>query len=218
MEQTRFLRQLKLDFPYDLTNSQNELLERLGDFIYKFPQDIFLMKGYAGTGKTTVISTLVKNLPKIRKKFVLLAPTGRASKVISSYAGVPAYTIHKHLYYPSTDEFGKPQFSLKKNKLKNTLFIVDEASMISGQQSGDNLLDTSSLLSDLIDFVYSGRGNQLILVGDTAQLPPVGTSLSPALDKDFLHSRSGTHRYTNSILQLIFPTSDVLHLHQVSTA
>jgi len=188
MDKRSFLRQLKLDFPYDLTGSQEKLLDKISDFIYSQPQDIFLMKGYAGTGKTTVISTLVKNLSRINKKFVLLAPTGRASKVISSYSGVPAYTIHKHLYYPSTDEFGKPHFSLRKNKMKNTLFIVDEASMISGQNTGDNLMDTSSLLSDLIDFVYSGKGNQLILAGDTAQLPPVGTGLSPALDKEYLQT------------------------------
>ncbi len=188
MDQKQFTRTLQLDFPYELTGSQEKLLEKLSRFIYQQPEDIFLMKGYAGTGKTTVISTLVKNLSKIRKNYVLLAPTGRASKVISSYSGTPAYTIHKHLYYPSTDEFGKPKFSLRKNKLKNTLFIVDEASMISGESTGDGIFDTSSVLSDLIDFVYSEKGNQLILVGDAAQLPPVGTALSPALDKDFLQS------------------------------
>ncbi len=208
MSRQEFLRTLELGFPYELTQSQQNLLDRLSRFIYEQPEDIFLMKGYAGTGKTTVISTLVKNLPKIQKRNVLLAPTGRASKVISSYSGVPAYTIHKHLYYPSTDELGRPQFSLKKNKLTNTLFIVDEASMISGESSGDGLFNASSLLSDLIDYVYSGKGNQLILVGDAAQLPPVGTSLSPALDAGFLESHFGRKVHTFELNEIVRQTLD----------
>ena len=186
MDSSSFLQHLVRDFPYQLTNSQEKLLKSLTDYLVSGSRDIFLLKGYAGTGKTTLISTLVNNLGHAGKNFVLLAPTGRASKVMSSYAGVPAYTLHKHLYYPSVDQLGRPQFSLKRNKAKNTLYIVDEASMISSQNKGEDLLNASSVLSDLIDFVYSGEGNQLILSGDKAQLPPVGTDLSPALDAEYL--------------------------------
>jgi len=174
------------NFPYDLTKSQKQLLLSLSDFVSNNEKNIFLLKGYAGTGKTTVISTLVNNLWQVHKKFTLLAPTGRAAKVISSYAKKQAFTIHKHLYYPKTDSSGKLKFTLRQNKQRNTIFIVDEGSMISGQNTSDNLFDSSSLLSDLIEFVYSQPGNKLILVGDTAQLPPVGLSISPALDKDYL--------------------------------
>jgi len=174
------------NFPYVLTNSQKQLLRSLSSFVTNNDKNIFLLKGYAGTGKTTVISTLVNNLWQINKKFTLLAPTGRAAKVISSYAKKQAFTIHKHLYYPKTDNSGKLKFTLRKNKQSNTIFIVDEASMISGQNTSDNLFDSSSLLSDLVQFVYSQPGNKLILAGDTAQLPPVGLSISPALNKNYL--------------------------------
>ncbi len=208
MQAKDFYRTLQIDFPYELTNSQSTLLQKITDFLFNQPEDIFLIKGYAGTGKTTIISTLVKNLSKINKKTILLAPTGRASKVMSSYAKIPAYTIHKHLYFPSTDEFGKPHFSLRKNKLKNTVFIVDEASMISGQNTGDKLFDTSSLLSDLINFVYSNTGNQLILVGDKAQLPPVGTSISPALDENYLKSEFDKNIHSFELIEIVRQTLD----------
>ncbi len=208
MQAKDFLRNIILNFPYELTDSQRSLLEKITDFLFNTPDAIFLIKGYAGTGKTTIISTLVKNLSKINKKVVLLAPTGRASKVMSSYAGIPAYTIHKHLYFPSTDEFGKPHFSLKKNKLKNTVFIIDEASMISGQNTGDNFFDTSSLLSDVINFVYSNKGNQLILVGDKAQLPPVGTAISPALDEEYLKSNFNREVQHYELTEIVRQTLD----------
>ena len=208
MQAKDFLRNIILNFPYELTDSQRSLLEKITDFLFNTPDAIFLIKGYAGTGKTTIISTLVKNLSKINKKVVLLAPTGRASKVMSSYAGIPAYTIHKHLYFPSTDEFGKPHFSLKKNKLKNTVFIIDEASMISGQNTGDNFFDTSSLLSDVVNFVYSNKGNQLILVGDKAQLPPVGTAISPALDEEYLKSNFNREVQHYELTEIVRQTLD----------
>ena len=186
MNEQHFLSFLQQDFPYEITQSQDLLLSKLSDFLLSEEKAVFLLKGYAGTGKTTIISTLVANLWKININYTLLAPTGRAAKVMATYAQKTAFTIHKHLYYPKVDSYGKMQFTLKKNKQKNTIFIVDEASMISGVDQGDSIFSQSSLLSDLFSFVYQHKSNKLILVGDTAQLPPVGTNLSPALDKDYL--------------------------------
>jgi len=186
MTKDRFVQNLYNKFPYQATDNQLYLLDKLTRFVFNDKTQIFLLKGYAGTGKTTIISTLVNNLWQAKYKFTLLAPTGRAAKVISSYAGKQAFTIHKHLYYPKTDTSGKVQFTLRHNKQRKTIFIVDEASMISGQNTSDSLFDNSSVLSDLIQYVYSQPDNKLILVGDTAQLPPVGLPVSPALDKKYL--------------------------------
>ena len=176
------------NFPYDATPSQQRVLQQLSDYLFENQNEIFLLKGYAGTGKTTLISTFVNNLWKVKKYFTLLAPTGRAAKVMSTYAKQPAFTMHKHLYYPGSDANGKLSFTLRKNKQQNTVFIVDESSMISGENKSDSLFESSSLLSDLIQYVFSNKGNKLILVGDTAQLPPVGMSVSPALDSDYVSS------------------------------
>jgi ATP-dependent exoDNAse (exonuclease V) alpha subunit len=140
------------------------------------------LKGYAGTGKTTVISTIVNNLIEINKKYVLLAPTGRAAKVIANYSNKPAFTIHKKIYFPKKASGGGVSFTLQPNKHKNTIFIVDEASMISDANSDSKLYENGSLLDDLISYVYSGTNCKMILLGDTAQLPPVNLDISPALD------------------------------------
>ncbi len=173
-------------FPYQTTESQRQLIKHLSHYIFDDNSGIFLLKGFAGTGKTTIISTLVNNLWQVKLRFTLLAPTGRAAKVISSYAHKQAFTIHKHLYFPKTDTSGKLHFTLRQNKQRRCIFIVDEASMISGDNMSDSLFDNRSVLSDLISFVYSKPGNKLILVGDTAQLPPVGLSVSPALNRHYL--------------------------------
>ncbi len=186
MNQQHFKNILEERFPYEATHSQQLLLDKLSTFVLSKESEIFVLKGYAGTGKTTVISTLVNNLWQVKHKFTLLAPTGRAAKVIGTYADKQAFTIHKHLYYPKTEAGGKLKFTLRQNKQRNTIFLVDEASMISGQNTGDSLFDSRSLLSDLIKYVYSQPGNKLIFIGDTAQLPPVGLSVSPALDPDYL--------------------------------
>ena len=145
------------------------------------PEKIFLLKGYAGTGKTSVISALVRALNGLKQKSVLLAPTGRAAKVISGYSGFPAFTIHKKIYrQKSISEF---RFQLSDNLHTDTLFIVDEASMISNTGT-DSEFGSGRLLDDLIEFVYSGDGCTLLLLGDTAQLPPVMQPHSPALEKD----------------------------------
>ncbi len=143
---------------------------------------IFVLKGYAGTGKTTVISTIVNSLLDINKKYVLLAPTGRAAKVIANYSDKPAFTIHKKIYFPKKSSGGGVSFTLQQNKHTNTIFIVDEASMISDNNSDSKLYENGSLLDDLISYVYSGKNCKMILLGDTAQLPPVNLDISPALD------------------------------------
>lgn len=182
-----FYKQLIDSFPFEPTETQNILLLQLSDFIFdKNSKGLFLLKGYAGTGKTSTISTVVTNLCKTGKKSVMLAPTGRAAKVISNYANRPAYTIHKKIYHPRKAKNGGVNFVLQTNKHTNTFFIVDEASMISDATSNSKLFENGSLLDDLISYVYSGIGCKLILVGDTAQLPPVRLDMSPALNADKL--------------------------------
>lgn len=172
------------------TNDQKILLDGLAEYIWDFsdpmanPDKIFMVKGYAGTGKTTVMSALVKSLPDLKLRSVLLAPTGRAAKVISGYAKKNASTIHKKIYRQKSQKDGIGVFALDKNLHKKTLFIVDEASMISNQSFENSIFGTGRLLDDLIEYVYSGENCKLILVGDTAQLPPVGLAISPALDKN----------------------------------
>ena len=182
-----FRNELLKKFSHRPTSRQAKLFEMLVDFIFsKDYQTLFLLKGYAGTGKTSAISALVLNLNKTNKKAVLLAPTGRAAKVISGYSKVPAYTIHKKIYFPKKQQNGSVDFVLKTNKHRNTIFIVDEASMIPDRPQNDKLFEKGSLLDDLISYVYSGYHCKLVLVGDTAQLPPVKLSISPALDENRL--------------------------------
>jgi len=178
------------EFPYSPTPGQQDLIKRLAEFIMsdqgQFP--LFLLEGYAGTGKTTVVSALVKVLPKAGYNAVLLAPTGRAAKVLSLYAQMPAYTIHKRLYRPAMDADGQVHFQVLPNKSVRTLFIVDEASMIpDDRQSNDSgAFQSRNLLEDLIGHVYSGESCKMLFLGDSCQLPPVGIKQSPALDTELL--------------------------------
>jgi len=184
---TDFYKELLQKFPHDPTSKQVELFHLLVDFLFSNEnQSIFLLKGYAGTGKTTTISTLVNSLWKSGRKAVLLAPTGRAAKVISGYSKRQALTIHKKIYFPKKQKNGSVDFVLQPNKHTNTIFIVDEASMIPDKPQNAKLFEKGSLLDDLISYVYSGNQCRLILIGDTAQLPPVKLSVSPALDSDRL--------------------------------
>ncbi len=177
-------------FPYVPTLMQDELLDQLSHFVLdKNKQSLFLLKGYAGTGKTTIISTLISNLWHVGLKAVLLAPTGRAAKVIGKYSNRAAFTIHKKIYHPKKEKNGGVKFVLQKNKHTNTIFIVDEASMIPDRVSDAKLFENGSLLDDLLFYIYSGNNCKLILIGDTAQLPPVKLELSPALDKHTLSSQ-----------------------------
>ena len=174
-------------FPYKPTSGQVQFFDQIGDFIaheeFERYRDCFLLRGYAGTGKTTLVGTLIKVLPRFGYKSVLLAPTGRAAKVMSNYAKKPAQTIHRKIYRQVADPgSGTLAFERQKNYHEDTLFIVDEASMISDEAD----FGGKGLLTDLIDYVFETKGNKLLLVGDTAQLPPVGRELSPALDRNFL--------------------------------
>lgn len=176
-------------FAFEPTSDQLELIQKMGLFFQKIENEhAFLLKGYAGTGKTTIVSALVNALPYLNKKSVLLAPTGRAAKVLSEYSGNRAFTIHKKIYFVQTSRDGHTFLTLQQNKHKNTIFIVDEASMIpdSSQKTDSGLFSGRSLLEDLILYVNEGYHCNLILIGDTAQLPPVGSDLSPALDKEYL--------------------------------
>jgi exodeoxyribonuclease-5 len=165
------------------TEDQSSALRMISAFICDNESDvIFLLRGYAGTGKTSVISSVVRTLDILRMKSVLLAPTGRAAKVLGSFAGKQAYTVHKRIYRQKSVKDGIGNFVLDRNLSRNTFFIVDEASMISNDLSELSIFGSGKLLDDLIEYVYSGIGCKLVLVGDTAQLPPVGSGLSPALE------------------------------------
>ncbi|NNC34079.1 MAG: AAA family ATPase [Croceitalea sp.] len=184
MKTTDFHSILVDKFPHTPTNLQEVTLGKLAQFILSNNDDqLFLLKGFAGTGKTTIIGSIVKNLWQAKMKAVLMAPTGRAAKVMSVYAGTQAFTIHKKIYFPKKVTGGGVQFVLAPNKHRNTVFIVDEASMIPDAPADSKLFGNGSLLDDLIFFVYSGHQCKLILIGDTAQLPPVRLDLSPALDE-----------------------------------
>ena len=186
MNSSFFYSLLKKQFPFTPTIKQDLFFQQIAEFCTNEDNnEIFVLKGYAGTGKTTVISTIVNNVTEINKKYVLLAPTGRAAKVISNYSQKPAFTIHKKIYFPKKVA-GGVSFTMQQNKHKNTLFIVDEASMISDSNTDSNAFEKGSLLDDLISYVYSGTNCKMILLGDTAQLPPVNLDISPALNIDTL--------------------------------
>ena len=182
-------------FPYEPTPGQSELIKRLAIFFANpttpGTRRLFILRGYAGTGKTTVVSSMVQSLPQLGKQTVLLAPTGRAAKVLTAYTGQQAFTIHKKIYLPSTNKDGAMYLRLAPNQHKNTVFIVDEASMIQkGQTSilNSSLFASRDVLDDVIDYVFAGFNCSLMFIGDTAQLPPVGMNISPALDPKFLRS------------------------------
>lgn len=187
MVNTYLGQQIKTNFPYKPTFEQENVVKILADFLFCRKMDVlFLLKGYAGTGKTSLIGALVKTLDQLEQKCVLLAPTGRAAKVFSHYAGHPAYTIHKKIYRQKTFSNEMDNFSINDNLHQHTLFIVDEASMIANDGLSGSMFGTGRLLDDLIQYVYSGQGCRLMLIGDLAQLPPVGEEESPALSADVL--------------------------------
>ena len=172
-------------FGFEPTDGQAIVLYHLSAFLLSQKENpTYILKGYAGTGKTTLVKTLVKTLPFIGMRYVLMAPTGRAAKVLSSYTGQNASTIHRRIYQAMTFPDGSIRIARAENKFKNALFIVDEASMIGEQKE----FGGSSLLDDLLGYVFSGENCRLLLIGDTAQLPPVGSNESPALDCEYLKS------------------------------
>jgi len=174
-------------FPYEPTSCQTAMLQTVADFLTSDDGDILVVNGYAGTGKTPAVAAVVSALASLELSTVLLAPTGRSAKVLSQYAGRPASTIHKHIYRQKSfgaDGFG--QFSLAPNKARNTLFIVDEVSLIGITSDGGSAFGTGDLLADLVSFVRAGTDCRLLLLGDAAQLPPVGLDASPALSEEYM--------------------------------
>jgi exodeoxyribonuclease V len=204
-DRQKFIQLFYENFPYEPTPDQVELIEKLAGFMFS-PEvsSVFVLKGYAGTGKTSVISGLVKILPRLGASSVLLAPTGRAAKVLASYSGKPAHTIHRKIYSLKETAEGAFSFSVAPNQHQDTLFIVDEASMIALQNNDDSsLFGSGNLLDDLLSYVYSGSNCRLILIGDVAQLPPVKSNESPALDIPFLRSAFHLSIHTSELKQVV---------------
>lgn len=193
-------------FPHEPTPQQLELFGKLHTFLTSDNGDeCFILKGYAGTGKTTVLGALVKVLRNYNFKYVLLAPTGRAAKVITAYSGRKAFTIHKKIYRKKSAANVDEAFLLGDNLADNTLFIVDEASMISDEIG---IGHRASLLYDLINFVYNTKNCKLMLVGDTAQLPPVGSIDSPALDAALMKDKFGLDIYSFELTDVLRQQKD----------
>ncbi len=191
MIKKQFIHIIRELLPFGLTDDQLKLTDIFAEFTFsKIEKELLVIKGYAGTGKTTMISAYIKSLTNLKIKSVLMAPTGRAAKVLAGYSEYIVTTIHKKIYRQksSKDAFG--DFVLDKNLHTNTFFIVDEASLISEHQQDTSVFGSGNLLSDLISYVYNGKNCKLILVGDSAQLPPVGYSESQSLNKSFLETFS----------------------------
>ncbi|HWD87410.1 MAG TPA: AAA family ATPase [Mucilaginibacter sp.] len=198
--------QISKAFPHEPTPQQTELFGKLHQFLLSDNGDeCFILKGYAGTGKTTVISALVKALKYYNYKSVLLAPTGRAAKVISGYSGRKAFTIHKRIYRKQSAMNIDVPFRLADNLSNDTLFIVDEASMISDEAAPGH---RQTLLHDLVDYVYNTKNCKLVLVGDTAQLPPVGSDYSPALDFNLMKKSFALDLHTFELTDVLRQEKD----------
>lgn len=187
MIQDTFFRCFERDFPFEMTPMQQTAAQELSRFVLTPDNSgLFILRGYAGTGKTSLVASLVRVMLRLQRRVTLMAPTGRAAKVFTQHASAPAYTIHKVIYRQKRMDDQNAGFSLNINKARHTLFIADEASMIANESSGSTFFGSGRLLDDLLRFVYSGEGCRLLLVGDTAQLPPVGEEESPALSASVL--------------------------------
>lgn len=187
---SNFLSEIQHQFGFEPVGDQSAAMKKLVDFTFDpAVNSIYILSGYAGTGKTTLLGAYVKALGAIKKKTVLLAPTGRAAKVLSSRSQKQALTIHKRIYRKETVAGGGVHLALAPNLNKHTMFIVDEASMIGDYtMDSDGSVSGRNLLQDLINYVFGGEGNKLIFVGDEGQLPPVGSDFSPALNKQYLEN------------------------------
>tara|TARA_X000000368_G_C23053606_1_gene722729 strand:+ start:138 stop:1541 length:1404 start_codon:yes stop_codon:yes gene_type:complete len=215
MRSKKLQEKLRLHFPFTPTTEQDKRITDIADFVSTIAnRSIFLLKGYAGTGKTTLVSTLVRSLPILGKRSVLMAPTGRAAKVLSKYSKKLASTIHKKIYWIRTNKNGNTFIKLKENTHNNTIFIVDEASMIS--ENSDKGFGNRSLLDDLIEYVYKGSDCKLLLIGDTAQLPPVHLDMSPALNEDKLEENYNQQVICKELTQVVRQKEDSLILENAT--
>ena len=215
MDRNTLFNILANNFGFTPTEDQAKVLYHLSAFILtEKERPLYLLRGYAGTGKTTLVSTLVKTLPSIGMRYQLLAPTGRAAKVMSTYTGKTAYTLHKRLYRFQAVANGELRMTRAENKAKDTIFIVDECSMISDQ--GDGYSWSRSLLDDLIEYVFSGSCCKLLLIGDSAQLPPVGLDISPAMDFDILRNSFNLTMATYEMKEVMRQALDSGILHNAT--
>lgn len=214
MIQNFLTRKISAQLPFEPTAEQQSAIDALAEFCMSDQtHHAFLLTGYAGTGKTSVVSALVGALHALRQKTVLLAPTGRAAKVFSNYAKQPAYSIHKCIYRQKS---ASNEFTLNYNNARDTLFLVDEASMVSNTPNEGTNFGSGRLLDDLIEFVYTGENCRLILIGDTAQLPPVMQPFSPALDRRNLE-RYGLDVTTAELTTVARQSADSGILHNATT-
>ncbi|MCL2247407.1 MAG: AAA family ATPase, partial [Lentimicrobiaceae bacterium] len=216
LSKSEFLTLFRAQVPHEPTAGQEAALFKMVDFLYKRdPKQLFILKGYAGTGKTTLISALVRVFAQLKKRTVLLAPTGRAAKVFASYSGTKAYTIHKHIYKVTHKE-GFVNIIRKANTSTNTLYIVDEASMISCESNSMESFGSRELLTDLMEYVFEGENNKLLFIGDDAQLPPVQSDESPALNLDFLTVNFDVDISTCQLTDVVRQANDSGILHNAT--
>ncbi len=215
MNSKKIQQKIRLHFPFQPTSEQDNIINYISEFVTTIGnRSVFMLKGYAGTGKTTLVSALVKSLPDLGKRSVLIAPTGRAAKILSKYSKKSASTIHRKIYWIRTNKSGNTFITLKENLHTNTVFIVDEASMIT--ESYDKGFGNRSLLEDLIKYVYEGSDCKLILIGDKAQLPPVHLDISPALNEKELELNYNKQVIFKELTQVVRQKKDSLILENAT--
>ena len=215
MNSEKLQEKIRFNFPFQATNEQNDIITDISEFITTIGnRSIYVLKGYAGTGKTTLVSSLVKSLPVVAKRHVLMAPTGRAAKVLAKYSKRAASTIHRKIYWIRTNKSGNTFITRKENTHTNTIFFVDEASMIS--ENSEKAFGNRSLLDDLIEYVYEGLDCKLILIGDTAQLPPVHLEVSPALNEEILERKSNKQIISRELTEVVRQKENSLILNNAT--
>ena len=215
MNSEKLQEKIRINFPFQATNEQNDIITDISEFITTIGnRSIYVLKGYAGTGKTTLVSSLVKSLPVVAKRHVLMAPTGRAAKVLAKYSKRAASTIHRKIYWIRTNKSGNTYITRKENTHTNTIFFVDEASMIS--ENNEKAFGNRSLLDDLIEYVYEGLDCKLILIGDTAQLPPVHLEVSPALNEEILERKSNKQIISRELTEVVRQKENSLILNNAT--
>ncbi|MBT4345722.1 MAG: AAA family ATPase [Flavobacteriales bacterium] len=215
MNSEKLQEKIRFNFPFQATNEQNDIITDISEFITTIGnRSIYVLKGYAGTGKTTLVSSLVKSLSVVAKRHVLMAPTGRAAKVLAKYSKRAASTIHRKIYWIRTNKSGNTFITRKENTHTNTIFFVDEASMIS--ENNEKAFGNRSLLDDLIEYVYEGLDCKLILIGDTAQLPPVHLEVSPALNEEILERKSNKQIISRELTEVVRQKENSLILNNAT--